>query len=149
MTVQSIPLWVSAFTSPTCDEKGRGGRSTDGPGVASRAISTLRALLGHATRLGIIGKNPAQGVRQLAIGSPKRRLSEDEIRRLGRAMRGAAADGEYPTGLAAIRLMLLTGFRPMEVLGLSGHGSVGATTAFAFQAAAALNIRLAYEGQSI
>ena len=33
-------------------------------------------------------------------------------------MREAAAEGEHPTGLAAIRLMLLTGFRRMEVLGL-------------------------------
>lgn len=30
----------------------------------------------------------------------------------------AAAEVEHPTGLAAIRLMLLTGFRRMEVLGL-------------------------------
>ena len=33
-------------------------------------------------------------------------------------MRAAAVDGENPTGLAAIELMLLTGFRRMEVLGL-------------------------------
>ena len=33
-------------------------------------------------------------------------------------MREAAAEGEHPTGLAAIRLMLLTGFRRMEALGL-------------------------------
>jgi integrase len=33
-------------------------------------------------------------------------------------MRQVAAEGEHPTGLAAIRLMLLTGFRRMEALGL-------------------------------
>jgi integrase len=33
-------------------------------------------------------------------------------------MHKVAADGEHPTGLSAIRLMLLTGFRRMEVLGL-------------------------------
>jgi integrase len=33
-------------------------------------------------------------------------------------MRNLAAEGEHPTGLAAIRLMLLSGFRRMEVLGL-------------------------------
>lgn len=33
-------------------------------------------------------------------------------------MREVAAEGEHPTGLSAIRLMLLTGFRRMEVLGL-------------------------------
>jgi len=33
-------------------------------------------------------------------------------------MRQCFQEGEHPTGLAAIRLMLLTGFRRMEVLGL-------------------------------
>src|SRR5271170_5466821 len=33
-------------------------------------------------------------------------------------MRQAAAEREHPTGTAAVRLMLLTGFRRMEVLGL-------------------------------
>jgi integrase len=116
--IEGMQADIAAGKSARGRKKGRGGSSTGGPGVASRAISTLRALLGHATRLGVIGRNPAEGVRQLAVGSRKRRLSEDEIRRLGRVMREAAAEGEHPTGLAAIRLMLLTGFRRMEVLGL-------------------------------
>jgi integrase len=45
-------------------------------------------------------------------------LSDDELRHLGQVMREATAEGEHPTGLGAIRLMLLTGFRRMEVLGL-------------------------------
>ena len=116
--IEGMQADIAAGKSARGRKKGRGGSSTGGPGVASRAISTLRALLGHATRLGIISRNPALGVRQLAVGSRKRRLSEDEIRHLGRVMREAAAEGEHPTGLAAIRLMLLTGFRRMEVLGL-------------------------------
>jgi integrase len=79
---------------------------------------TLRALLGHAARLGVTGSNPAEGVRQLAVGRRKRRLSEDELRHLGRVMREAVAEGEHPTGLSAIRLMLLSGFGRMEALGL-------------------------------
>ena len=98
--------------------EGRGGRSTGGPGVAGRAISTLRALMGHAARLGLIEKNPALGVRQMAVRKAKRRLSADKIRHLRKVMRQAMADGEHPTGLGAIRLMLLTGFRRMEALSL-------------------------------
>ncbi len=98
--------------------QGRGGRSTGGAGVAARAISTFRALLGHATRLGLIGKNPASGVRQMASRKVKRRLSADEVRHLGKVMRQLMANGEHPTGLGAIRLMLLTGFRRMEALSL-------------------------------
>ena len=33
-------------------------------------------------------------------------------------MRGAAASGEHPVGLAAVRFLLLTGFRRMEALGM-------------------------------
>ncbi|WP_114913004.1 tyrosine-type recombinase/integrase [Acidibrevibacterium fodinaquatile] len=98
--------------------QGRGGRSTGGAGVAARAISTFRALLGHATRLGLIEKNPASGVRQMASRKVKRRLSADEVRHLGKVMRQLSANGEHPTGLGAIRLMLLTGFRRMEALSL-------------------------------
>ncbi|MCQ9156840.1 tyrosine-type recombinase/integrase [Acidomonas methanolica] len=99
-------------------KKGRGGRSKGGAGVASRTISTFRALLGHAARHNIIETNPATGVRQLAVVKRKRRLTAAEIRCLGAAMRESRQDGEHPTALAAIRLMLLTGFRRMEALGL-------------------------------
>ena len=98
--------------------KGRGGRSTGGSGVAGRTIGTFRALLGHAARLGFIEKNPALGVRQIAVRKMKRRLNADELRHLGKVMRDAMVAGEHPTALGAIRLLLLTGFRRMEVLGL-------------------------------
>ena len=98
--------------------KGRGGRTTGGAGVASRTVGTLRSLLGHAARLKLVSENPAVGVRQLAGQKRQRRLNEDELRHLGKVMREAAAEGEHPTGLAAIRLLLLTGFRRMEALGL-------------------------------
>ncbi|MBB2202270.1 tyrosine-type recombinase/integrase [Gluconacetobacter tumulisoli] len=102
-------------------KKGRGGRSKGGAGVASRTISTFRALLGHAARHNIIETNPATGVRQLAVAKRKRRLGAAEIGRLGATMREAMENGEHPTALAAIRLMLLTGFRRMEVLGLQAQ----------------------------
>jgi integrase len=98
--------------------KGRGGRATGGAGVASRTVGTLRSLLGHAARLKVIAGNPAEGVRQLAGERRQRRLSDNELRHLGQVMREAASEGEHPTGLAAIRLMLLTGFRRMEALRL-------------------------------
>ena len=37
---------------------------------------------------------------------------------MGKTLRAAAEEGEHPTGLAAIRFLLLTGFRRMEGLGL-------------------------------
>jgi integrase len=98
--------------------KGRGGRATGGAGVAGRTIGTQRGLLGHAARLKIVSGNPAEGVRQLAGERRQPRLNGEELRQLGKVLREAAAEGEHPTGLAAIRLLLLTGFRRMEVLAL-------------------------------
>lgn len=96
----------------------RGGAATGGEGVAARTMSTLHAIFEHAVRLGQIETNPAKGVRKLAGAPRERRLSRSEIERLGKTMRKAAAEGEHPTGLAAIRFLLLTGFRRMEALGL-------------------------------
>ena len=96
----------------------RGGATTGGEGVAARTISTLHAVFEHAVRLGKIETNPGKGVRRLASTPRDRRLSRAEITKLGKAMRAAEAAGEHPTGLAAIRLLLLTGFRRLEGLGL-------------------------------
>lgn len=81
-------------------------------------MSTLHAIFEHAVRLGKIEHNPGKGVRRLASTPRDRRLSRGEIARLGKAMRAAEAAGEHPTALAAIRLLLLTGFRRLEVLAL-------------------------------
>ena len=81
-------------------------------------MSTLHSIFEHAVRLGKIEANPAKGVRRLASAPRERRLSRSEIERLGKTLRAAGEEGEHPTGLAAIRFLLLTGFRRMEGLGL-------------------------------
>lgn len=96
----------------------RGGATTGGEGVAARTMSTLHSIFEHAVRLGQIEANPSKGVRKLASAPRERRLSRSEIERLGKTLRAAAEEGEHPTGLAAIRFLLLTGFRRMEGLGL-------------------------------
>jgi integrase len=116
--VEGMQADIAAGKSARGRKNGRGGRSTGGAGVASRTIGTLRGLLGHAARVRVIPTNPAEGVRQLAGERRQRRLSDDELRCFGKVMREAASKGEHPTGSGAIRLMLLTGFRRMEALGL-------------------------------
>jgi len=54
----------------------------------------------------------------MASQKAKRYLSAGEIRHLGKVMTQMESEGEHPTGLAAIRVMLLTGFRRMEVLAM-------------------------------
>lgn len=97
---------------------GRGGATTGGDGVAARTLSTLQSLLAHATRRDIIASNPAEGVRRIAGKKKERRLSLAEIRKLGAAMGTAEQNGEHPVALAAVRFMLLTGFRISEAQGL-------------------------------
>jgi integrase len=97
---------------------GRGGATTGGGGVAARTVSTLQSLLAHAKRFEVIASNPAEGVRKLAGKKKERRLSVAEIKKLGEAIRVAERNGEHPVALAAVRLMLLTGFRISEAQGL-------------------------------
>lgn len=101
--------------------KGRGGVTTGGPGVASRAVGTLQSILGHAARLDKLESHPSRGARKLAGNRKKRRLSVAEIKRLGMAMRHAERDGESPVALAIVRFLALTGFRISEGQGLQRH----------------------------
>ena len=97
--------------------KGRGGVTTGGAGVAGRTVGMLHTIFEQAARLHLISHNPAKGVRKVSTDNKvERRLSLGEIDALGKAIR--QADEESPVALAAIRLMLLTGFRRMEVLTL-------------------------------
>ena len=57
-------------------------------------------------------------MRRIAGKKKERRLSLAEIRKLGAAMGTAEQNGEHPVALAAVRFMLLTGFRISEAQGL-------------------------------
>ena len=110
------------------EREGRGGNTTGGGGVAGRTVGMLHAIFEQGKRRKKIDRNPADGVRKMASGRRKRRLSFAELQAFGRSMEEAARDGENATGLAAIRAIVLTGFRRMEVLGMrrewleSGNG---------------------------
>ena len=95
---------------------GRGGVATGGKGVAARTVGMLGTILEFARKRKIIKENPARGVERVPDGKQRHFLNLDDIRVLGKVMRDAV--GEPPTGLTAIRLLLLTGCRRMEVLSL-------------------------------
>jgi len=116
--IERLQAEIAAGKTARSRRPGRGGQTAGGAGAAARAISTLRSLLNHARRLGLIEQSPANGVRVIASTKLKRRLSAGEVRHLGKVMLQMEREGEHPTGLAAIRALLLTGFRRMEVLGM-------------------------------
>lgn len=96
--------------------RGRGGVATGGKGVAGRTVGMLGTILELARRRKIIKENPARSVAKLPGEKQRRFLGLDEIGVLGAVMREAT--DESTVGLAAIRLLLLTGCRRMEVLSL-------------------------------
>lgn len=122
LTLRDIEkLQTSIATGKTAKprpEKGRSGVVTGGNVTAARTIGLFSTILEFARRQGIIKNNPARGVKKFPDQKRKRFLSADEMKALGQAMRDAAMEGENPTGIAAIRALLLTGCRRNEILSL-------------------------------
>ncbi len=122
-------------TKPRGISDTKGGR-----GIAARVVAVLRSIYSWAIREGIVKENPASGVALFKGEKMERFLSGDELRRLGAAFDAAEAEwndwrdrcakaisggkpqppkaGENPIAIAALRLLVLTGARKMEILGL-------------------------------
>ena len=91
----------------------RGGR-----GVAGRTVALLGAIFTYAMRQGIRSDNPVHGIVRFAEGRRQRRLSNDEYRMLGMALSKSRQEKVWQPAVAATWLMILTGWRRGEVLGL-------------------------------
>ncbi|MFD0846900.1 tyrosine-type recombinase/integrase [Sphingosinicella xenopeptidilytica] len=98
--------------------EGRGGVTTGGKGVASRTVGMLGTILEFARKRKVVKENVARGVERPPEGKQRRFLKPAEMKALGAAMREAANDGENEVAHAAIRFLLLSGCRRMEVLSL-------------------------------
>jgi len=110
---------IAGRTAKPRRKEGRGGIATGGPGAAARTLGMMGTILEYAKRLKLIKDNPARGVKKPPDRKQRRFLTLKEITKLGEKMREAEAAGENGTALAALRLLLLTGLRRMEALGLS------------------------------
>jgi integrase len=110
---------IAGKTARPRKERGRGGKATGGVGVAARTVGMVGTILEHARQpLKLIRENPARGVRRPPDGRQRRFLSLPELRKLGETIRELEGPAENKAALAAIRLLLLTGFRRMEALAL-------------------------------
>ena len=103
-------------TAKARPEKGRTGVTKGGRGIARRTVEMLATILEFAKRRKIIMENPAKGVKKFEGKKVQRFLSLEEISALGKTMR--ETETENPTGIAAIRALLLTGCRKNEILAL-------------------------------
>ncbi len=91
------------------------------PYLANRTIAALSSFMAWAERNGYRrrGQNPCRGVEKYEEHGHKRYLTPDEYARLGKALREAGKTGAIsPAALTAIKLLLLTGCRPAEILTL-------------------------------
>jgi integrase len=95
------------------DRQKEGGRRTR----ANRWLASVRACLQAAWRRGLIPENPAMRIKAFSEGDPRTRvLTEDELDRLLVAL--DRMEREDPTEAAAFRVILETGCRRGEALGM-------------------------------
>lgn len=89
------------------------------PYQANRALACLSKILSLCVNeWDYIAINPAIGVKRFEEVKRKRYLSARELTTLGEALARAEAEGESPTAVGALRLLVLTGCRKAEVLSL-------------------------------
>ena len=91
------------------------------PTVANRAVDILVKMFNLADAWGWhpSGSNPCRGVPRFKVEKHERFLTREALYRLGQALRAAPAEPIASThAAAAIRLLVLTGCRRNEILGL-------------------------------
>jgi integrase len=89
-----------------------------GKGTASRTVGLLGAIFTYAVRHRMRSDNPVHGVMRFADGKRERRLTDEEYKTLGHALRTAEAANIWPAAITAVRFLALTGWRSGEALGL-------------------------------
>jgi integrase len=115
--MHAIAAGKTAGNTKTAKKRGlsrvRGGR-----GAASRTVGLLGAIFSYAVRHRMRADNPVHGVTRFADGKRERRLSDEEYKALGEALRKGEAQSIWPASLAAARFLALTGWRTGEALAL-------------------------------
>lgn len=112
---------IAAGKSKTDIKTKKRGRAivSGGRGTAARSLAVLAAMLQFAVGRGLIPTNPAKGVPLLKQAKRERFLSTTDLARLADTLVTMRKEGSIgTTATAAIRLLLLTGARKSEILGL-------------------------------
>jgi integrase len=96
-----------------------------GPRAGNYVLQVVSALFGFAETRDMRpqGSNPAALVKRFPEAKRERFLSAEELARLGDALAAVERDEErFPASILALRLLILTGLRRSEVLGLRWDG---------------------------
>ena len=108
----------TAAAAPNEGERRPGRIAAGGKGVAAQCVALMGTVLAFAVARGLRSDNPARGVKRPPVRKMERFLSEDEIARLAVALDAEFNRTGNPYPAAAIKLLLLTGGRRSEILGL-------------------------------
>ncbi len=92
--------------------------SQTAPAGANRALDVLHQILNHAVDCELIGANAARGVVRNQRPARTRFLSRAEVRRLHTAISAHRGRGSGRQQAEVLRLLLLTGCRRGEIIGL-------------------------------
>ena len=108
----------AAAPKPNESERRPGRIAAGGSGVAAQCVALMSTVLAFAVARGLRSDNPARGVKKPPARKMERFLSKDEIARLAAALDAESTRTGNPYPAAAIKLLLLTGGRRSEILGL-------------------------------
>jgi len=113
-----IKSGVTASVSLKGGKRPHGSLPTGGTGVAAQCVALISTLLAFAMERGLRSDNPAKGIKKPPVRKLERFLSVEEISRLGAGLETEANTTSNPYPCAAIKLLLLTGARRGEIMGL-------------------------------
>jgi integrase len=108
----------TALPAPKKGERRPGSIPTGGSGVAAQCVALMSTLLAFAVARRFREDNPALGIKKPRARKMERFLSEQELAQLATALTEDVIRTGNPYPAAAIKLLLLTGARKGEILGL-------------------------------
>jgi integrase len=115
--MHDIALGKTAGNTKSTRKRGL-ARVRGGKGAASRAVGLLGGIFTYAVSHRMRTDNPVRGVIRFADGKRERRLTDNEYKMLGEALRLAHDERIWPAAVAAARFLALTGWRSGEALEL-------------------------------
>lgn len=99
-------------------KRGPGSTPSGGPGVGAQCVALVSSIYSFAIGRRLATENPAKGVKKPRVRSMQRFLSQEELLRLGGALRLEGVSAANQFAVAAIWLLLFTGARRGEILSL-------------------------------